>query len=448
MMAEDKKTVCKWLVCLTVLVVYIILFYYQFNFFSKMDFYAFYASAHAYFVDTNPYINFVTNEMPGKDPLPANLNPPFFLELMRLFIFDSAFKSIATWTLVNVALGCIGALLIFKLLFPKEYLKKNAAFLLSLYLILFPICMNTTITQVGNMLVFFVILGYCFFLKDKNILAGFCWGLITAVKLFPALLFFFALKHKRYSLLVTMALTFVLAWILPLLTHGMAPYLNFFNMQYGVFWYGDSWNSSILAMLFRLLYDPLEPLKHLFLIRNLFAVLFLIVLGWYLWKLFTFKKKDEQEAIELGFCFTLVMMLILSPFGWVYYFSLLLMPLIVSWQYLNRRVLAWQPPSSIWLLTFFLLNFPLNYMAQKKVAHWAIAKTKIPLLFPLFKMTINSVHFFGLIGLAWFITSLLGCRKTKNLQMQEPIYLSYPIFHIIGFGFFVPLLSFILHLKS
>lgn len=60
----------------------------------------------------------------------------------------------------------------------------------------------------------------------------------------------------------------------------------------------------------------------------LYLFCFCILIVWYLKAL---GANESGPVNHQPFCLTLAMMLFLSPLGWVYYFPLLILPLILTW---------------------------------------------------------------------------------------------------------------------
>ncbi len=419
------------LILLVVIAGYFLIYYNQLTYQFPLDFSSFYASALEYVKHSNPYGNFKAVFLPKPQLLPSNVNPPILIELVQLFTYLPYIVALLLWSGLSLFAGLFAARLLFKLMFPEAFLKKYKWLLPSLYLAIVPVCMNSAIGQMGGFIFFFIMTGYYCFTKRQDYLTGFLWGFITAIKLFPGLLFFFALSQKRYKVFLSMSITFLIATLIPFITHGQIVYLYYLEIQPLILWYGDSWNASIQSMLFRLFLN-MENSATLVFIRFSYLILFLLTLIWYLKKLFSIK---DEAYMPLAFCLTIVMMLLMSPFGWLYYFGLLLMPFICSWQYLDRNDKHWHSSSNIWLISLSLINFPFLYVEFKNMG---------PLIF---KGTVYSIHFYGLLLLAFLLGSMIKNKPKVSFDlMEKPIYMSYYIFCIVGFGFFMVLLTFILHL--
>lgn len=412
------------------LLVYGMLFYLLLSMQFRHDFPSFYTSAIAYFNGTNPYEVLTATFLPIPGKIPANLNPPFFLELMRVFISLDYHQALVIWSLISFCFGIIGAFLVFTITFEKEYLKRNWLGLLCAYLALYSTVMDTNIAQLGALLFLFVMAGYYFYIKGRDSLAGIFWGIIVAIKLFPALLFFLALSHKRYRVIFTMATVCVITWLLPLLHHGTSMYSDYFEMLSGILWFGDSWNASIYGFLFRILVDINDKNQSLAYIKILYGIVFIITLLWYLRTIYRVKDHPDNHR---AFCFTLVMMLLLSPFGWMYYFSLIIMPLIITWQNLEVQKTIHSKYSALWLICLSLVNFPLSYLRIKTASN-IFSKTSI-----------YSLHFYGLLILAYLLIQTMNQTKQHQIRITEVHYLFYPIIYILTFGFSIPLITCLLY---
>ena len=428
-MTKSHKQILLFIVFL---LAYGVIFYLLWSLQVRHDFPSFYRAAIAYFKGLNPYEVLIADFLPTPGKIPANLNPPFFLELIQPFTWIDYHQALAIWSLLLFSCGLTGAFLVFKIIFPEDYLKKNWLTLLLVYLALYSTIMSTVIVQMGAVLFLFVMAGYYFYIKGRDDLAGIFWGIIIAIKLFPALLFFLALSQKRYKVILVMLATCVIASAIPLLSHGMGIYSIYFKMLPRILWFGDSWNASFYGFLFRIFIDIDDRNQSLVLIKTAYAILFMLSLLWYLRTIYIARQQASNHA---AFCLTLAMMLFMSPFGWMYYFSLLLMPLIITWQNLDAKKTAFHKESVLWLCCLFLINFPLSYIRVKEMTNIVFA------------ISICSLHFYGLLILIYL---LARCIKQANPGVNNANatqeYLFYPVISILAFGFIAAMSGFLLYL--
>lgn len=333
---------------LFLLVMYVILYRIVYSSNTQVDFLSFYASAKELNEGLNPYqlLSVIKTPFPGL--ITANLNPPilfFFLSPLMLF---SYYTSLTIWNVLSLLLGILGAIKVFQYSFSSSFIKENGFILYFIYLISFPTLMNLGIAQMGSFLLFFLIYGYDFYVKNHDIKAGIFWGIIATLKLFPALLLLFLIVQKRYSAFLIMLLTLIVLTLVPLLLYGAQIYQDYSSMMHLVVWYGKSWNASLFGMLYRLFINTLE----LPLVLLLYLFLGVLTLAYYLKALIQLKR---MNATYHAFCLTFVMMLYLSPFAWLYYLPILIIPLTLIWA--NRHN---QKSTIIIALILILINFPIN----------------------------------------------------------------------------------------
>lgn len=390
-----------------------------------VDFSSFYSAINALIEGDNPYKNLMSTYLPTNKLLPANVNPPFvllsFIPLMKF----SYFTGMTIWLTCSLILGLIGVTITFYYAFSPQFLKNNRLNLYLFYLAFFGTLMNVVTLQLGSVLLFFIMFGYHCYLRNRDSVAGIFWGIIIAMKLFPALLFFYVLKQGRYKVFAVMCITLILAWLFPLFLYGTVIYKQYFAMMPNVFWYGDSWNASIYGFLFRLFFDN-DTLAYLIPIEVSYIILFCFLLLFYLKKLGPIQTNPINHQ---PFCLTLVMMLLLSPFGWVYYFPILLFPLLLTLCLVLDQENATTSSIVLWLLSFFLINFPQDYVESKRM------------IFGLSKISVYSTYFYGLLLLVYMLAKRKKIYGNNELQINEYL-LTLGI--ITAFGIAVPTIYFIL----
>lgn len=421
------------LVFLTTLIaiIYGWLLYLQLTMQLRLDFSSFYASALAYTNNTNPFGNLNATFLATPVVVPANLNPPAFLALISPITHLPFLSALPLWFIVSLILGALGAMLCVYLIMPKACFKRNALTFVLFYFAMFATLMNTSIGQIGNLVFFSTVSGYYFFLRRKEYWAGLLWGFIIAIKLFPGLLFLFVLSQKRYKVFFTMCVTCLFLTLLPLLSKGTEVYFMYLNMLSRNTWYGSSWNGSLFGLGFRLLVN--QPMV---VASSICYGLSLLLLVWYIKKLAWLAKNNN--SCHPAFALTIIMMLLLSPLGWLYYFSLLLIPLVIIWQTLNQQSVSIKS-QGFWALTLLLINFPTgNTQAQHMDSL-------------LYKLTYYSIYFYGLLVLLFlwltlFKTSPQQIPKSMYSKEGEKVYL-YPVIISLSLGLFVVLANFIYNLR-
>lgn len=379
----------------------------------RIDYSSFYSSSKALLQGDNPYQPLFTTYLPTVKKVAFNVNPPIVLMLFMPLSKMSYSASLILWSAMSIVFGLITASVCFKLAFKPAFIKQHRVSLYMIYFAFCPTVINTLIGQLGTLIAFFIIVGYYFYTRKRDFLAAIMWGTIIAMKFFPGLLFFYALIERRYKVMTIMAATIAIISIIPWLVYGTRIYSNYLTPLLHVRWYGDHWNASINGFLFRILTDGDANLIDFFLLQWLYLVFFIVGLIWYLKKIYATPLHFKKNHIT--FSLTLVMMLLMSPFGWVYYFPLLILPLCLTWPEAsatraNKKIIF------AWITCLFLFNFPVNYLPVQHVT------TLVE------KLTLHSFYFYGLILLAYILTT----KKQTPLHASNNLVIPMQI--ILGFG--------------
>ncbi len=418
---------------IVLLFIYCIVLYLIFSYQRIIDFTPFYTSAYALLQGTNPY--------PIQVKMAVNLNPPFFVWVFSPLARLGYRAALIIWSISSLGLGLIGAGIAFRYAFSSENYQKYRLTLYLIYFSFFPILMDTSIVQVGAILLFLIMLGYHFYLTNRHTFAGIAWGIIIALKIFPALLFFYVLKQGRQQVFISMLITFLLAWLLPLLIYGPTIYVQYYTMLTRILWFGDSWNASIYGFMFRLFIDTKYHSHNLVPIEAVYSVVFFIVLIVYWKKLGPATIAGEvQHVNHQPFCLTLAMMIFLSPFGWLYYFSLLIFPLALTFA-ISFAKEATAVPLYTWTLSFFFINFPQAYVMNKSMHDLSE------------RLGLFSFCFYGLFLLVYQLMRNQQIPGNNAIDIDE-IYdnerkrrFVSVIFILFAFGLIVPLNSFLIRLS-
>jgi hypothetical protein len=395
------------------------------------DFASFYSSALSARQGTNPYQTVFTSFLPIKTQSLINLNPPIILLLFYPLTYFSYPVALDIWLVLSIILGLIGAWFTFNIAFTPNFVRKNWLSLYTIYLFFFftLICLSTN--QVGTLLLLCLMLGYHFYLKNDDYPAGILWGFIIALKLFPGLLFFYVLRQKRIKLLAIMLTTIAFCFLIPLLVYGPQIYSQFYQVMIGIEWYENPWNASVLAFIHRIFME----IQHIDWIMPTYIIVLFISLVGYLWSLST--SDDPENKNHQPFCLTLVMMLILSPLGWIYYFPILLFPLMLLWASFLKEKEHLSQAAKIWLTSLFLLNFPTASITTMQAVHYDDKTSLIPF------------YFLGLVTLIYLLTvkkkSLPGNNEIVINENKSSLILT--AFFIMAFSFIIPSTGFLLRLS-
>ncbi len=412
------------------LCLYSLLFYFVSSHAIRLDYSCFYSGAKALLQGENPYQTLFATYLPSVPKVSLNVNPPIVLMLFIPFSMMNYSESLILWSVMSFILGLIAVSVTFSLAFKPVFLKRHRAALYLFYLAFYPTLINTAIGQLGSLVTFFIMLGYYFYIKKKDVLAAMMWGIIIGMKLFPGLLFFYALKQRRYKVIGIMFATVVVTILIPWLAYGGQIYTNYLSMLSHLAWYGDNWNASINGFLFRILTTAHSTQAHLLLVKFLYIGFFLGSLFWYLKKISSSTFSPENK--HLTFSLTLVMMLLMSPYGWMYYFPLLILPLCLTWSEASAPITdkKWV---FAWTTCLFFINFPIDYVRVKHMD--TLLK----------KLTVHSFYFYGLCLLAYLLTQQMSRSQSKKGPSDS---LTLPIQSLLAFGIVILSIAFTLRLTS
>lgn len=415
-----------------VICVYSTLFYTMIHCQYNSDFASFYSAAMAARQGNNPYQSLMSSFLPIESKTMVNLNPPIILLLVYPLTYFTYPIALNIWLIFSITLGLIGAWVTFGLVFSQSFIKKNWLSLYIAYLLLFSTITCLDANQVGTLLMVCLMLGYYFYLKNYDYAAGVLWGFIITLKLFPGLLLFYVLRQNRLKLFAIMLGTIAFSFLIPLLIYGIRVYSQFYSALTSIAWYEHSWNASVLGFIHRVFIE----IQHIDWIIPAYIMAALVLLSIYLYSLTA--DNDQEQINHQPFCLTLVMMLILSPLGWIYYFSILLFPLLLIWAKIIKEKGQSSQTATLWLTSLFFLNFPSAGSSSYLVAHYYDRTRLIPF------------YFLGALTLTYLLII-----KKKNLTGYNDLTIdesknSFLIitFLILAFSFIVPGTGFLLRLSN
>lgn len=405
--------------------IYSLLFFTVLNYPSKQDFTSFYSALLSLKNHESPYGTLYSNFLPLAKKLTPNLNPPTALWIFSPLTYFSYHTALLIWVTLSFTLGLIGAWIAFYYTFSIKFIKKYRVILFALYLAFFPTMINTVLAQFGSFLLFLLIVGYHFFLSNRHFIAGICWGLCVALKFFPALLFFFLFKQKRMNTFITVAISFFLFSLIPLIIYGVEIYSQYFLLLKRVFWYGDNWNASLYGYIFRLFGYHNKPYLEI-----AFPALFFILLIWYFLNLHPYK---TERINHQPFCLTLAMMLLISPFGWLYYFPILVFPLALIWANAVQEKTLTNKTMLLWLFCLFLINLPQGYVITGNMQNFAV------------RLLPSSFYFYGLVLLNYLLMKKTTFSGNNEIELEHSEYqFLYILFFIFLFAAVITPLKIIL----
>ena len=163
--------------------------------------------------------------------------------------------------------------------------------------------------------------------------AGLVLGLATGLKLFFGIFLILFLFYRRWRLIYYFIATFLACNIISLVIFKITTFETFFSLLQNMPWYAATWNASFMGFFTRIFGGSMNiPLVNVpWLARTLFLLFSLGLLFWMIWLIRPHSCRSESDRFDLVFSLALVEMLLISPYGWIYYFPILIFPLIIAW---------------------------------------------------------------------------------------------------------------------
>ena len=328
-----------------VIVAFIVVFYlFSINSFliysTYNDFGKFYASIRLFLKGKSIYTPIPLEDIPtmsdavralsSRDTLHPNLNPPFQTLLFLPFGFLKPYISFITFSITSILFGFAAVIIIHNATRSEmdEWFDELA--LLILLLLYFPTWATLLLGQVSLYLLLLLTFAWVLSRSGKDELAGIVLGLALSIKIFIGIFLIFFLIRRRWRLLSWCLGTFLACNLVSILVFGSDSYAQYLNLLQGVYWYSTNWNASFLGFFMRIFGgSESTPLINMPQLANFLAYFFssiaLVVLAWLSWP----REGEPVFYYDLIFSLSLVIMLLVSPLGWMYYFPLLVIPFVV-----------------------------------------------------------------------------------------------------------------------
>jgi hypothetical protein len=274
------------------------------------------------------------SENNGAHVLHPNLNPPFFTLLVLPFATLNYKLAFTIFSFLSVLSGAIALWTIDRELFTNDS-KQVLGPALVLYLAYFPTLATVVLGQISIFLLFILTLVWVVSRSGRDKAAGILLGLALAVKLYTGLFLIFYLVRRRWRVVTWYITSFILFNYVSILVFGIETYKYYLETLRNIYWYDAVWNASIMGFssrIFQNIYGSINesPARIVSLLLS-FSLLAVII--WINWQN---NKRNSQrltlQRYDLSFALYLVAMLLISPLGWMYYFPLLLFPLLVNWR--------------------------------------------------------------------------------------------------------------------
>jgi len=309
------------------------------------DFYKFHSSAKLFWSGediyklipiTNPFIKVITSATNSSNiiNLHPNLNSPFHTLCMSLYGLLDFRTAFIIWSLFSLCCGLAAIFLFFKKTTANDISLISLMNIWIIILLYFPTWINFRLGQFSFFLLFLVALAWKTSKMGKDCAAGIILGLALALKLFFGIFLIVFIFYRRWRLIFCLLGTFVACNILSLVIFTLPTFEKFFSLLQNMPWYGGSWNASFMGFFTRIFGGSMNiPLINLpWLARGLSLLLSFALIGGMMWLAGPHSHRLEDDRFDLVFSLALVEMLLISPYGWLYYFPLLIFPMIVAWR--------------------------------------------------------------------------------------------------------------------
>ncbi|MDQ8038841.1 MAG: glycosyltransferase family 87 protein [Rickettsiella sp.] len=311
----------------------------------------------AFFDYRNPaHPGSVSNETQKKDAFPpsscndqrklilaGNLNPPLFTLITFPIAYLSYPHALLLWTFFSMLAGCIAILLIQQKLEPRSILSLQTSLLLLIgFMCYFPTFVTLQFGQVSLLLLPLLVLGWRAAHDQKSTRAAVYLGLAASLKPFIGLFLVYFFIRKEWRALLAFISIILLSVFLTAVFFGIDTYYSYYQVCHQIAWAASSWNVSIYGFLLRLIGGP-EANTPLIAIPGLFNVAYLFLSILLLLALVLFLRPlaciaNLQKKTDIDFSIILVVMLLLSPLGWMYYFPFLSIPFLILWDLSKKGI--------------------------------------------------------------------------------------------------------------
>lgn len=297
--------------------------------YGDTDFFKFYQSVRFYFAGQSLYYPTIMEVKKATTTLwvtsNGNLNPPFLTMLLLPLYYVNYADALKLWTIGSIILMFSSAWLVLR---PFPQWHKYTLPILAAFAIYMPNSANLAYGQISNYLFIWLAGAWLLGRQKKDVFAGILIGIACAIKIFCGLFLIYFFCIKRFRMLTAALITGACAFLASLLLFGFDNYFRYRAVLKEIKWYSASWNVSFYGFFTRLFSHteknkPLIYIPHLTEILTVLCCIILLIYLIYHWR------KLGNIHFDIGFSLTLIVMLLLSPLGWIYYFGLLLIPYLV-----------------------------------------------------------------------------------------------------------------------
>jgi hypothetical protein len=422
------------IITLETVALFLILSFYFLTFAKKIefppstDFYKFYMSTRFYWEGKDIYTlipvetsSLSWNKEVSNQPsriLHPNLNSPFYNFVILPFGLLEFSTSFWIWTVLSLVCMLGSVILIYKDLYPNNANLLVVGSLWLVMLVYFPSWANIIFGQFSFFLLLLITMAWIASRKGNDLPAGVILGLAMALKIFMGIFLLFFLVRRRWRLVCWMVAVFLLGNLVSVAVLGLPSYQRFLSLLHDMPWYAGSYNASFTGFFTRIFggsgNHPLVSLPWLaWSLAGIFSALYTVVLVMLAWPL---PRKLGKDQFDLAFSFALTAMLLISPYGWAYYFPLLFIPLTVSWRVAQELPSGWRY-KWLSLIAWGLGSIPTVLIAAEDIP------TNQPLIW---FFTSAAYYFYSLLLFSTVLIALQrrmgGISWAENAPGEQPQY--------------------------
>ena len=383
---------------------------------QSTDFYKFYQSGKFFWDKQDIYTLIPMEQSPlsgnpegqqtmATKALHPNLNSPFYTLFMSVFGLVTFHQAILIWSILSL---CCGLMAVVMIADNISVVGSNLSILFGLSLLLlayFPSWINFRLGQFGFVLLLLVAAIWLAFKRGAEQIAGVILGLAVSLKIFLGIFLIFFALYRRWRLLFWSVCVFFACNLLSLIILGIPTYKKFLFLLHDMPWYAGSWNSSLTGFLTRIFggssNNALFDLPWLS--RLLASSLALFLLFSLIWLASPRANRKATEHFDVGFSLAIVTMLLISPYSWVYYFPILLIPMIVLWQVSGKLA------QRKWYRLLLASAWILSSIPTVLIAAEDIPKDQDPIWF----FTAAGFYFYALLIMLGLLLSILWRMEKK-----------------------------------
>ncbi len=343
--------------------------------------------------------------------LGGNLNPPFFTLISFPLAYLSYPHALFLWTFLSILAGALGILLLQEKLDRQTFSISCVLLLLIALFSYFPSFVSLQFGQVSLLLLPLLVCGWCAARDKKTIRAAIFLGIATSLKPFIGLFLFYFLMRKEWRGLCAFIATLISCAMIAALFLGLDSYATYYHACQQIKWAASSWNVSIYGFLLRLL-GGIESNVAVLPTPGLIIYLYPFLTGLFFLAIIQFLRPaaiQAEQKVDLDFSAIILGMLLLSPLGWIYYFPLLSIPILILWQFAKKGIYPIAIPIYLMICIFFS-NIPIRLFDSDQIHSTNVLRVFFG----------SSLYFLVLIGLTSLIF-LLRYRLTHDFELCSQI---------------------------